>query len=337
MGRKIVVEARKDPQCASALDAIASVCRSLGHEVVRWRGPLSGRMPFGRWLPVCDLAVLWNGAHRSYRPALARLRAWGASTLFVELGWHPQQGRFQIDHRGVNGAVSWSQEPLTSTGKTTLPLRSQGDLLVLLQLDDDTQITERSPYFANMEAFAKFMCRNSAMPVRLRAHPKAKLSEQGRRELASSGCLWDTASSLAKSLEGCRAVACINSSSAVEAMAAGLPVMCYGESIYRHPGAVYCLSDNPLATRQVSEQLASGICELISERCAEVVDRVHAKQWTIEDFPDQLPGMLEGLLTRTPVVKPMLTSSDRLEQAICWTVDAPARILYAHRMRGTCI
>src|SRR5687768_14613354 len=95
--RTVLVEVRKDPIGAAMLDAMANCCAAQGHRVIRWRGPLSGRMPYGRWPAVCDLAILYNGAHRAYRPVLARLRARGAATLMVELGWLPQSGHYQVD------------------------------------------------------------------------------------------------------------------------------------------------------------------------------------------------------------------------------------------------
>src|SRR5215218_2558112 len=131
--RTILVEVRKDPVCAAMLDAMAETCSGLGHRVVRWRGPLSGRMPYGRSLPVCDLAILFNGAHRSYRPVIARLQAWGVATLMVELGWHPQANRYQVDPRGVNASASWAREPLAVEGSTPLQIRPHGDLLLLMQ------------------------------------------------------------------------------------------------------------------------------------------------------------------------------------------------------------
>ncbi len=64
--RSIIVESRKDPRVAPILDALAECCRQLGHRVGRWRGPLSGRVPHSRRLPVCDVAIVFNGLHRSY-------------------------------------------------------------------------------------------------------------------------------------------------------------------------------------------------------------------------------------------------------------------------------
>lgn len=330
--RTILVEVRKDPTAAAMLEPIADTCRAKGHRVVRWRGPLSGRMPYGRWLPVCDLAVLFNGAHRTYRPALARLRAWGAATLFVELGWHPQAGRYQVDPAGVNSAASWARDKVDVREGPLVSVRSSGDLLLLLQLDDDTQITERSAQFRNMDQLVRFMCRESRLLVRVRAHPKAGRPGQLRQLVSECGGVWDDSPDLASSLSRCRAVACVNSSAAVQAMDASLPVLCYGNAIYRHPGAVYCLDDDPAETRQVTAQLAGGECSLRQLAMAAVVKRIVEKQWTAEEVSTRLPPLVDRLLTSTPAITPHLTSSDRIEQTIYWLSDLPAKVLYRRRL-----
>jgi hypothetical protein len=331
--RTILVEARKDRAPAAMLDAMADECQRLGHRVVRWRGPLSGRMPYGRWLPPCEIAVLFNGAHRSYRPAVARLRARGTATIFVELGWYPQAGHYQVDPLGVNAAASWATEPLACEGKTPVAVRAAGDLLLLLQLNDDTQITERSPWFANMEVLVSFICQHSRLPVRVRPHPLDRQKLALRRLVEMSGGIWDAAETLAHSLASAKVVACINSSAAVEAMAQGLPVLCYGEAIYRHEGGVYCLDNCAEKTEQTTGQLQRGECSLHAEKMAAIVDRILQRQWTLDDVPRRLSHLFESLPTFERPSTALLHSSDRIEQTICWLADLPARLLYRKRLR----
>lgn len=333
VGRRILIEARKDRAPAAMLDAMADECQRLGHHVLRWRGPLSGRMPYGRWLPPCDVAILFNGAHRSYRPALARLRARGTATIFVELGWYPQAGHYQVDPLGVNAAASWTTEPLVSDGASPVVVRSDGDILLLLQLNDDTQITERSPWFANMESLVEFVCRHSQLPVRVRPHPLDRRNLSLRRLVENSGGTWDTAETLAHSLAAAKAVACINSSAAVEAMAHGLPVLCYGEAVYRHEGGVYCLDNCSRKTDLVTADLKRGACSLHAEKITEIVDRIVQKQWRVGDVSRRLPPLLESLLATERTAAATYYSSDRIEQTICWFADLPARLLYRKRLR----
>jgi hypothetical protein len=315
------------------LDAMAEVCHGTGHRVVRWRGPLSGRMPYSRALPVCDLAILFNGAHRRYRPALARLQAWGTATLMVELGWHPQAGHYQVDPQGVNASASWAKTPLEVEASTPLPLRAAGDLLVLTQLDDDTQITNHSPWFRTMEEFVRFVCSASALPVRVRAHPKTPHMAHLRETVRQCQAKWDESPTLTAALENCRAAACVNSSAAVAALEGGLPVLCYGNAIYRHGRAVYCLDGDAAKTRTATNELLHGRTSLVQERVAAITQRIVGRQWTIADVPHRLPGIVSEVLSATPRVAPRLTSSDRVEQTISWFADLPAKLLYRKRLR----
>lgn len=331
--RTILVEVRRDPTCAAMLDAMAETCHELGHRVVRWRGPLSGRMPYGRSLPVCDLAILFNGTHRTYRPVLARLQAWGAATLMIELGWHPQANHYQVDPRGVNASASWASDPIDVEGNTPLPIRPAGDLLLLMQLDNDTQITEHSPWFGSMEQLIRLVGSCSALPVRVRLHPKSPNREQIRKLTADAGAEWDHSPSLEAALARCRAAACVNSSAAVAALDAGLPVLCYGNAIYRHPGAVYCLDADPEATTAATSEIAGGNCSLSQEKIAALVERIIARQWTTAEVPARLPPLVDQLLAGRPRIAPKLTSSDRVEKSIYWLADLPARLLYRSRLK----
>jgi hypothetical protein len=294
----IVVEARCDPNSRPILDALAAAGAALGHDVTGWRGPLSGRVPHGRRLKRCDLAILFNGAHPAYDRPLRRLHRWNTPLLFVELGWYPQLGTFQLDSVGINAAASWVNEPLTAVARTTLPVRPDGDLLVLLQHDSDTQITALSPWFADMRKFVEHLCRHSALPLRVRAHPRHPPDDSLVQLVRLCGGRMEAGRSLSESFRDCRAVACINSSGAVEAMAAGLAVLCYGYAIYRHSGAVYCLDNDGEQTRRVTAALARGESHLHVESIQEVLDRIEARQWRLEQIPARLPSVLVAVINQ---------------------------------------
>src|SRR4029077_19040352 len=83
--RSIVVESRKGARVTPILDALAEGCRQLGHRVHRWRGPLSGRVPYSRRLPACDAAIVFNGLHESYAQSLSTIHSLGMTPIFVEL------------------------------------------------------------------------------------------------------------------------------------------------------------------------------------------------------------------------------------------------------------
>lgn len=292
----ILVEARKLPICNDPLDLIAGVCRAAGHDVFRWRSPCSGRVPYWRTLFNCDVAVLYNATHARYAQSLARFQAMQARLVFVELGWHPQKGTVQVDSQGINARASWAAEPLRSVGRTPLAVKSSGDLLVAMQLDDDTQITQLSPHFKNMRGFVEHLCHHSALPVRVRRHPLAPPDPGLEQMVVASGGSIDQSRNLAEAMAGCKALACVNSSCGVEALDYRLPVLCYGEAVYRHAGAVYCLDASSTATRTATAELAAGRCSLYLERMQETVSRVLSRQWTLEEIPFRFPPLLASVL-----------------------------------------
>ena len=291
--QSIVVESRSDPRVAPILDALADGCRQLGHRVLHWRGPLSGRVPYSRRLPVGDVAIIFNGLHPSYEQSLRKLYSLGITPIFVELGWHPQNGTFQIDTAGINALASWTSQPLTNKPRTPLKVRPQGDLLLLLQLDGDTQITHLSPWFVNMAQWVKHMSQFSRLPLRIRRHPLSQPSPEVMRFVELHRLHWDFTSSLNESLANCRAVACVNSSGAVEAIANKIPVLCYGESVFRHQHATYCLTNDGLRTVAITQELAEEKCTLAEESVDELIGRITSRQWTICDVPTRLPALLQ--------------------------------------------
>ena len=292
----ILVEARLCPDGGLALDAIAETCRELGHFVYRWRGPYSGRVPYWKSFLHCDLAVIFNGSHEKYDPIVRRLREMGSRLLFVEVGWFPQRDTVQIDPTGINANASWAREPLAAACRTPLPIRPQGDLLLVLQLDGDSQIQRLSPWFSGMETLVEFVCRHSALPVRVRAHPKSQSNRALQHLVSSLGGTWDTSPSLQAAMQSCRGVACVNSSCGVEVLAQRLPLLCYGQATYRHPAAVYCLDGDAAKTRAATSELAAGQCRLFAERVEELYGRIMDHQWPLTAISQKLPALLRQVL-----------------------------------------
>jgi hypothetical protein len=251
---------------------------------------------------------------------MTQLQRMQTRVAVVELGWNPQSGTCQIDLQGINANASWASEPLTARGVTPLPIRSRGDLLVALQLDDDTQVTALSPWFANMRQFVEFLCRNSALPVRVRPHPRAAVDHALQRLTRELGGSWDDSPNFAAAIERCRAVAILNSSVGIEALGMQLPVLCYGRANYRHEGAVYCLDASPLPTRQATMQLVNGASELKLERAQAGFDRVMSHQWRSEEIGQRLPKLLAKMLVNAPEAAPPASVWSRVQS---WLIYRP--------------
>ena len=313
---RILVEARRDTNVKPTLDALAECCTDLGHDVLRWRGPLSGRVPHSRRLRKCDLAIIWNGIHHKYRPFVRRLRDQNIPMLFAELGWFPQKQTFQVDPQGVNAASSWCTDPLAVPAMTAADDaksdqvygNGSGDLLVILQDDGDTNIEQFSPWFQDMFSFVTFLAENSVLPLRVRAHPSHEPDQRLTEWLAANPqnivgapVIWDSAETLSQSLDDCSALACVNSSSGIEAMYRGVPVLCYGQAVYRHSGVVNCLTNDAQETQSATTQISSGRVSSSAGAIQLFLRRLEQKQWRNEEIPKRLPKLIEAQLSQRVV------------------------------------
>jgi hypothetical protein len=292
--KRTIVQYKALADSKPVMQGIARACRAMGHKVYRWRKSLSTKLPYRWWFKECDYAFVFNCNSPSCDRALETLRQSGAQLIFVELGWHPQKGTMQIDPEGINSQVSWANDPLLTVGRKPLAVRPDGDLLLLLQHETDSQIVIQSPWFDTMSGFVRFIAENSQLPVRVRAHPR--FDPGGVRQLAEQlGCQWDTSANIAEAVQSAKAVACVNSSGAVECLTHHLPVLCFGHSIYRHEGAVYCLGRDAERVTQVTGDLKRGRCDLFEERLDELLLRIGGKQWTLDQLPARLPVFLDWL------------------------------------------
>ena len=279
-----LVETRRDLRCAPTLDGLADALSQLGYGVVRWR---SDDLPAD-----ADIFVLWNGTHPIYDPMHATIR--GRPTLFVELGWLPQDSTFQLDHRGINSEASWAQRPPSYTPSRHLPKRD-GDLLVVLQDERDMQIRrpELSPY-QQMLPWLKLLRAKSHLPLRVRFHPKAHANPNVVMWLAAHTAVKiDQSDDLEDAMNGAAAVATINSTCGLEAIRAGLPVMCFGSAIYRVP--YVCLPvEHGTDVAEWTQAIKDGATALCPNAMGAFIGLVLEHQWTLDDLPHRLAKLLQG-------------------------------------------
>jgi len=275
----------------AVLDQIASAADRLGHRVTRWwagkgfRGPCSA-----------DMVVMWNGQHNW---ALLMRRDYPERRfLFAELGWLPQTPCWQLDARGVNAQASWAEDRMPISGKV-LAGQPGGDLLVVLQDDKDTQVYTKylSPMFHNMAEFLRFLAENADASLRVRDHPAHPCNEEARSVV--EGCdrlVWDNSPTLEDALKGAAALLTINSSCGVYALAAGVPVVSFGKSVWTSvDGASYCVfgaDDTKVETRRVVAEIKSGQSSLNRVAQAAALGRIMGKQWWPEHLPERLAWIL---------------------------------------------
>ena len=291
---KIFIELRNQALVKKTMQSFVDACRSFGHDV-HICAPFSGSTPGSEEFSKCDLAILWNGIHSKYRKYRELIDLWGVKTLFVELGWYPQRQTFQVDPKGFNMEASWANDPLQATGKQRISIPNKEELLVILQLDIDTQIQQHSPYFKDMASFINFLAEVSPRKLRIRKHPRHKPSPAVSSAVQiHKNCFWDDSPNLVEAMSKCKAVATINSSSGVEALIKGYPVLCFGNAIYRHSGAVLCCTNDKKETRKAIANLdRAGIWQ---QKVNELIERLMDKQWTIPEVPKKLRPLLEEAL-----------------------------------------
>lgn len=279
----VAVEKRLHIEAEAFLDSVADVISHCGFQVVRWHN-LDG-------CPPCDAAVVWNGEHWLYD----ELRSRRIPLLRCEMGWLPHAGTFQVDWAGINGFASWASEPLSRSDGTPIPPR-KGDLLLCLQVARDTAITRQQAPASNLFLWVKQILKESRLPVRLRHHPAEPLHEVFRSVMQQAGnAAEDDSDSLAESVDRAAAVAMVSSSAGVEVIAAGVPVLCYGRAVYRHPGAAVCLYGAGGETERATQAIVDGEPMVYIEPMAEVLARILAHQWMLDDIPGRLPAMLEAI------------------------------------------
>ena len=280
---RIVVEDRNDAPTIEKLKAIAMACEELGHAVTRWKHN-NGSSD----LPECDVAFIWNGLHHVYNNALKN----NCRFIFCENGWLPPGETIQIDPDGINFGASWAKESIDYIRSETVPVRG-GKLLVTLQSNGDSQIREYSPWFANDIEFVKHLLRYSQIDIRVRPHPVVGANDAMKRlVMITDGLEYDDSHTIEEAFDKASAVACINSTCGIQAIQAGLPVLCYGEAMYRHERVVWCMDNSGLTTYCRTQQLKHGRCNLFVNAQKAMTDRVLSHQYTIDQIPNAIRGLL---------------------------------------------
>lgn len=288
---KIYIEQRKDPNCQKFLGPILQAIKSCPLIDARpWRGQCSGWCCVDPIDKDTDAIILWNAKHPFYEPVNEYLRLNKIPKIVVELGWYPQLDTVQIDTsgKGFNTDLDWWKEPLT---QKRIPFGNTEEfskpILALLQWSEDTQIHQRSPHFKSVAQWLQFLGDHSSRPVKVRAHPRHEPTKTERYLVNNHENLsWDEEKNLWFSVENVAGVATINSSAIVEILTKSLyrmniPILCYGDAVYRAPGAVHCMDNDGERTQEITKYLSTG---LYVDAVQELVNRINGRQKGINDI-----------------------------------------------------
>ncbi len=299
------------------MNRLAEGFRGLGLDVRRYRCDDESVLERGPDLPIC--LVGWNNVRRRVLHASAvRL---GVPSLWSEHGFFRRDQYVQIDPEGFLHRASWHRTiagPAPDDGAAKLarfypklaPMRRlpSGYILVVGQVAGDTQMADselQGPLPLQRQvaralpqgATAYFRPHpQTGSGVRSRCHVHLPLLSENQDERAAYR---DTKSGpgLAAALSGASFVLTINSNAAVEALAAGVPVLAFGPHLGIDAGVI---------RRCTVETLAADIKAMLDgwrpeqARVENFLRWLAARQWNGEELAD--PEVARRLLADAGVV-----------------------------------
>lgn len=213
---------------------------SLKHDSVE-KSETSWRKVITPKLKRAAFVFIWNGSQGRTPLAKDYCESHNVPHAFFEWGMLPQDTTFFIDPKGFCGDsilckdLSWvTQADVDALGakRTELqrkhPLSDNGDILVPLQIFDDTQILYHTPY-DTMQDFVEYL--KTIFPVDrllIRPHPK------GGANYENMGVRIDyPRTPFIESVAKCHSVVGLTSTSLLEAAVLGKPVMALGNCALR--------------------------------------------------------------------------------------------------------
>jgi len=290
---KVCVEQRDRPgKSRGPLDSIAAAVSSLGADVSRWshagRPDPENAVPPGEY----DAIVVWNGLHPYCRDVVSQARAKMKLVIFAELGWLPQAETVQLDLSGVNAAASWADHPVRCMAGPPLTV-GDGELLVLIQDDNDTQMRFACGGIDGSFKLLDHLAENCALPMRVRCHPTNPLRNSARSLVEKHRRMrFDWHERLEDSLKTACAAATINSSAGIIVLQNNVPLLCYGEAVYRQDGAAYAMTGDARQTQNVTMKLKHGMCELDAISIAATLKWVLGHQYKLAELVGPLAALL---------------------------------------------
>lgn len=207
-----------------------------------------------------DLCIVWNHKQSSGKASIEYADRVGCKVLIMELGFFDRLTHCQIDSEGFSHTASWGKsinDDLTDLEqvklKNTLPeisptKKRDGYILVIGQVGSDTQLDESE--VRGMPQLEKVLARNTPArhKIYFRPHPIANDSPHPMHTRLERLPLADgelqayrenqQSATLAEALKGASFIITINSTSILEALVMGVPVLAFGPYLGIDAGAV---------------------------------------------------------------------------------------------------
>lgn len=189
-------------------------------------------------IKTADLLIVWNARHYAGQHAVEIAKRKGIPFVVVENGLIDQASTLFWDRGGLcgdselNGTLDWVTDyhfdclyEKRAELQEEYPLEPSGDVVVPLQIHNDTQVLYHTPYRTMDEFMADLAVMYPMQNVVIRPHPKssAKRKPAGRRQRIEEGGEWLEAARRASVVVG------LTSTCLYDAAILGVPVVALGD------------------------------------------------------------------------------------------------------------
>ena len=203
----------------------------------------------------CDIAVIFGLVKKSYKPTWTKQnvldRHKGKSLIVVESAFQKRGQYWTVGFGGIHGDANFGKpRGLDRWRKLEIPLKpwktkTDGPVLVCGQLPHDTNVQDTDHIGWCQKAVAFY--ENQGIDVRFRPHPRiSNVNMYGIGDgLIQRG-------PLDKALEKASCVVAWNSTTGVDAIIAGVPVIACGENSFSRDLAAHHLGDYPSGLKRMN-------------------------------------------------------------------------------------
>ncbi|PLS01499.1 glycosyltransferase [Neobacillus cucumis] len=206
-----------------------------------------------------------NGLHPMYQDVLDEVKKLGIPFIYSELGWFPQKDHVYFDRWGTNGqsylaslsAEAFCRKSINDEGLKAKKVK--GDhVLVVTQLENDTNLIVNSPLFKKNYAFIKHVLKEipAAEKVIIKVHPLDKHWEQ-LKDFESDRVTVIKEGNLEELLSKSKAVIGINSTVLIQALEYDINIYSYGYGLLDNKGATISCLEAPLSKQWKNELVGS--------------------------------------------------------------------------------
>jgi len=277
-----------------------------------------GAKAFDRASEIPELVVVWNGRRQPSSDIVEQARRMRIPVLYIEHGFWQRRHYSQADVEGNLHRSSWRHrlgDPAPPEGAERLAkfcpnlrgdmrAREHGHILVIGQVPGDTQMDESE--VAGPVPLQKHLinnCGRLGVPMYFRPHPQcSNVVPNPRHKLlprlevkneTDAYRKTQEGTGLADALRDARFVITINSNAGNEALAAGIPVLAFGPSLYTIAG---------VAKKTTLATLLDDVQAMLDGWCPEqpavtnYLQWLACRQWSPEEFakPDVMQHLLEA-------------------------------------------